>query len=309
MSEQVIQTEQEKEMHPILKWFSRNSIQLIFGIVIAFWCILYVGFFVWGVISSFKDPVGFAMDPIGISLNPIDWAPNNYITALQAIKKILPSGETVFLPTMLWNSLLYCVGNALFPNIMLCFATYIVNKYKHFRWTQILWVIFVITNYVPFNSDLGSELKMLRAFEMYNTMWGNWIYNCGAFGAGFLLYLGCWRSISNTYIEAAEIDGAGPLTMFFKVMFPQTMGLLLVLFLTRFSGLWNDYMSMLIYIPGYPTIASGAFEFQFSVEPGASDITVKLAGLFAFSLPVMLMYFMMRSKLVKAMSMAGGLKG
>ncbi len=293
----------------ILKWMKEHIFQMIFGLIIFVWCCAYVTFFCWGLLTSFKDPVGFYIDPIGISFNPIDWAPQNYVLAFNAIKKIMPDGSIVRFPTMALNSLLYCLGNAIFPNVMLCLATYVLNKYKHFRWTQILWGIFLVTNFVPFTSDLGSELKLMHGLGIFDSIVGNWIYNCGAFGSGFLMYLGCWRSISNAYMEAAEIDGAGFWTVFFKIMFPQTAGLFLVLVITKFSGMFDDYMPMLLYLPSHPTIASGAFAFQFSVEPGAADITAKLAGLFLLSAPMMLMYFLMRTKIVKAMSMAGGLKG
>ncbi len=309
MNERVIQTEnEEKQLPPALKWLVGHIWQIVFGTVIAIWCVAYVSFFCWALISSFKSPVGFYLDPVGIPLKEVYWQPENYELAFKACKKMVGE-EMVYFPMLLVNSLLYCAGNALFPNIMLCVTTYVVNKYKHFHWTQVLWVIFLITNYVPFNSDLGSELKLLRSLGIFDSIPGNWLYNCGAFGAGFLMYLGCWRSISNTYMEAAEIDGAGFITTFFRIMFPQTVGLFLVLFLTKFSGMFDDYMPMLIYLPSFPTIASGAFTFQFSSEPGASDVTAKLAGLFLLSLPMMVMYFLMRTKIVKAMSMAGGLKG
>ncbi len=286
-------------------------VPVLLGLIIAIWCIAYISFFLWGVLSSFKDGTYFYhIDPIGFPSESYFWAPQNYSVVLEKMEyTISKTKEKVYLPTMLTNSLLYCIGNGVFSNLTMVFATYVLSKYKkNFSWVSILWTIYIITNYIPFSVDNASEIKLLNTLKIYDSMPGNWLYNCGAFGGGFLMMYGTWNAIPDTYMEAAEIDGANSMQILWHIMLPQVTGIVLVLMLTKISGMWDDYMPMIILLPSYPSVALGAFSIQWSVERGVTE-TTKIAALFLLSIPMIVMFFVMRSKIIKSMSMVGGIKG
>ncbi len=279
----------------------------VFGIIIGVWCIAYLIFIGWGLLTSVKDIYFFLIDPIGIPKESYDWAFQNYVTAFENLQYIV-DGKTYGTLALFKNSIMYCFGNALWSNIGICIVTYVLSKYKHFKWVGILWTLYIISNYVPFNADSGSEIKMMMQLGIFNSMVGNWIYNCGAFGANFLMYLGMWNSIPNTLMEAAEMDGASPWTTFLKVMFPQTVTLMLIMILTKANAMWDDYTPMLLYLRNYPSIASGAFAMQHLTNERVTDLT-RIAGLFLLSLPMVVIYFSLKSKIITSMSMAGSVKG
>lgn len=294
-----------------LKKFIPWIIPILLGTVIAIWCIAYLLVFLWGVMSSFKDGTYFLyIDPIGLPSDSYFWAPQNYSIVFEKMKyTISKTKEVVFFPELMKNSLLYCVGNAVCCNITMCFGTYVLSKYKkNFTWVGILWTVYMITNFIPFTVDNASEIKLLNTLGIYDSMLGNWLYNCGAFGGGFLMMYGTWNAIPDTYMEAAEMDGANSMQILWHIMLPQVMGVLLVLILTKISGMWDDYMPMVVMLPSYPSVALGAFAIQFSKEPEVTE-TTRIAALFLLSIPMMIMFFVMRSKIIKSMSMVGGIKG
>ena len=291
-------------------------IPILLGVIIGVWCLMYAFFFLWGVMSSFKDSIFFLyMNPIGLTyegkLVPYDhaWSFVNYKTVWESMVAYMSDGSRVYIMTMIKNSLLYCVGNSVIYLSHMTIVTYVLSKYKkNFPWLGILWWIYIITNMIPFTSDMGSELKLWEAFGIYDNMLGNWLYNCGAFGGNFLLLYGAWNSIDHTLMEAAQIDGASTWDIFAKVMFPQMFGFYLVLVLQSITNMWDEYKPMIVMLPSYPSVASGAFTIQFSLEPNVSE-TTKIAALMALSTPMIIMFFAMRTQLLKGMSMMEGIKG
>lgn len=277
----------------------------IIWIVVAVWCLTYMYFLLWSLRFSFKTPTDSYFKVLNFSG---EFYYQNYVAAFKAMR-VRVGTRYAYMPELMWNSFLYCAGNAFFCNVTMVLATYLVVHYKHVPISKVLWTCFIITNFVPLNPNEGAEIKMLRELGLFGTMWGNWIYNCGAFGAGFLLMVGVWRSIGRELCEAAEIDGAGPWRIFFSIMWPMISAFFLFRFISQFRALWDDYMPMLFYLRNYPTVALAAISFQNSTDAGAADITAKAAGAFTYSIPMVLLFLLMKNKMIESMSMVGGLKG
>ena len=70
------------------------------------------------------------------------------------------------------------------------------------------------------NNAFGTDVKALISTRQ--TAFGSVVfYNIWAgFGTAILLYSGAMANISDSVVEAAKIDGAGPITEFTKVVFP-----------------------------------------------------------------------------------------
>lgn len=292
-----------------------KMVPILLGTIIGVWCIAYLFFIFWGLISSVKTYTYFNINPLGITyqgkINPfpgVSWRFDNYWLVIENMERMSVNGEATGILEMMKNSLLYCVGNAVLCNATMTLATYMLSKYKHFKWIQVHWWVFLFTCFIPFNADAGSEIKMQMTLGVYDSMIGNWLYNCGAYGGQFLWMLGAWNAIDKTLMEAAQMDGANSAQIFFKIMLPQTIGLYFVLVLTKISGLWDDYMPMLMQLPSYQSVASGIFAIQGSGYAWATE-TLKIASLFILSAPMIIIYFASKSKIMKAMSSMEGIKG
>ena len=129
----------------------------------------------------------------------------------------------------------------------------------------------------------------------------------GGFGSNFLIYYAIWKGLSWDYAEAAFMDGAGHFTVLIKIMFPMTVTIFGVLFLTNVIALWADYQTPMVFLPSYPTLAYGVFSFQNSVEAGAS-VPIKIASLIAVATPMFVLFMIFKDKMMGSLTM-GGLKG
>ena len=274
-----------------------------------FWVVVLMLLLCWGWLTSVKSVLDFYHNPVGLPKAKYGgWLWDNYVVAFKAIH-VTKNGVRLGVPTLIKNSLLYALGNAFFSVLTSCIASYILAKYNYIPWVKFLWVIVLIQNYMPISSSLAGNIKFLHMLRLYDSMIGNWLWSCGAFGALFLLYYATWKGVSWSYAEAAFIDGASHFKTMVLIMWPMTATIFGVLCLTQFISLWNDYMTPLYYLPSYPSMAYGAWLFQFNIdEPDVAVAPIQIAGLYILALPVLLIFLVFRNKLMGSLTM-GGLKG
>lgn len=93
------------------------------------------------------------------------------------------------------------------------------------------------------------------------------------------------------------------------IMWPMTRTIFAVLFIQQFITLWNDYMTPIIYLPSYPNLSYGAYQFQFSVaDVNIATPPIQIAGLLMLAVPVFVLFMVFRNKLMGSLTL-GGLKG
>lgn len=287
-----------RKIFPILAWTG-----------LALWVTIFLLLLLWAGITSVKSIIDFKFNPIGLPKKEYGgWQFSNFSTAMDALL-VIKNGVKYKAPDMIVNSLIFAIGNAFLAVLTACLASYILAKYSYISWVKHLWVLVLITNYVPMATSTAGNIEFLTKLNLYDNRLGVMLWYCGAFGNAFLIYYATWKSVSWQYAEAAMIDGASHFRVMVTIMFPMTVTVFGVLFLTKFIELWNDYTTALIYLPSYPTLAYGAWVFQFNVDnPEVAIAPVQLAGLLTLCTPMFILFLIFRNKLMGSLTM-GGLKG
>src|SRR5256884_2319095 len=83
-----------------------------------------------------------------------------------------------------------------------------------------------------------------------------WLAHAG-YGLPFSIYLlaNFFRALPSDLFESAEIDGAGTLTVFFRLVMPLSVPAIASLVIFQFLWVWNDLLVALIYVGGSPEVA------------------------------------------------------
>lgn len=279
-------------------------------IITMLWCVLFLGMFFWGIIQSLKDPVNFWFDPLWFPQSKYGgWKFSNYLTAFKHIRIYISAGRWVYLPEMMYNTLFYCIIYGLAAVIAPMMTSYVYAKYaRRCPWVKIVWVIVLINLYVPLSASLGASIKLAMQMLYYDNMYLFIIAAVSGFNGNFLIYYATWKGLSWDFAEAAMIDGANPWKIFFKVMFPMTVNIFTVLFVTQIIGYWADYQTPMVFLPSHPTLAYGVYSFQQSYETGASEPPVKIAALIVVAVPMFALFMAFRTKMMNSLTI-GGLKG
>ena len=194
---------------------------------------------VWAMISAFKTPRDFQTNPVGLPEKIV----NNFAEAIK-LYKIQVGGVKgrplyAMFPQMLYNSVLYSVGCALFNTIVICLTAYCCARYKY-RLSKIVYAVVLVTMTIPIVGSLPSQIQVSQALGIYNKIWGMWLQSASFLGLYFLVFYETFASLPNSFFEAARIDGADDLSLIFRIALPLAKNVFLTIFLLNFITYWNE---------------------------------------------------------------------
>ena len=265
---------------------------------------------IWGIYTSLKDIMSFIEDPVWPSLS---FSFENYIQAFDQFKTdidVMEDGiktvQTVYYEHMMVNSLVYSVGSSFIQTAIICVTAYATSRFN-FKFDKVIYTIVIVTMILPIIGSLPSELRMAKAFRLYDTIWGMFLMKANFLGMYYLVFHAMFRALPKDFDEAAYMDGAGNFTIFFRINLPLVVGTFVTVMLIKFIDFWNDYMTPMIYMPNYPTIAYGLYKFIQDTTNGKSGTQIKLSACMLVFIPNFLIFIIFRNKLIGNISM-GGLK-
>jgi alpha-glucoside transport system permease protein len=136
-----------------------------------------------------------------------------------------------------------------------------------------------------------------------------WLAHAG-YGLPFSIYLlaNFFRGLPSDLFESAEIDGAGTLTVFFRIILPLSVPALASLVIFQFLWVWNDLLVALIYVGGAPEVAPltvNLADLTTSLGQGSNLLT---SAAF-FSMVVPLIVFLSLQRYFVRGILAGSVKG
>jgi len=163
------------------------------------------------------------------------------------------------------NSLIISIPATVIPIFVAAFAAYAFS-WMEFPGRNILFVVVVGLLVVPLQATLIPILKLFAGWGIAGTFLAVWLAHTG-YGLPFAIYLlrNFMGSLPREVFESAAIDGASPVTAFFRLAIPMSVPAIAALAIFQFLFVWNDLLVALIYI--------GA------VRPDNLPLTVSIAGL------------------------------
>jgi len=199
--------------------------------------------------------------------------------------------ETINFPRLLWNTVKYAgitTFGAVFSSALVAYG------FARFRipGKSILFMLMLSTVILP-----GAVTLIPTYFVFLQIGWvGTWLpLMVPAFfswGTNVFLIRQFIMSIPIDLDEAAMIDGANPLRIFFSIILPQSVPALTAVALFHFFWAWNDFFNPLIYLAGNPekypiTVGLTAFNRLYS----QSTNLIQASALITAVIPVIIFFF------------------
>ena len=289
----------KKGLHLGLKKRSKKErIVFIFVFIIfALYAATYLYAFGWAFIVSLRDRLEFLHKPFAL---PTVWHFENYINAFKALKV----GDANLL-VMFVNTIWYASGATLLNVFMSNIMAYAMAKYRS-AYTRFYYSLRIFIMVIPVVGALPQQYALYDTLGLIDSPLFLIIY-LGGVGSQIILFHGFYRGVSNDYAEAAKVDGAGPFTIYFRIMLPMSLPMTLALGIISFIGYWNDYMTVLLFLPKFPTLATGLYLFQSQPEI-RSHYPLYYAAIIMATIPVVALYAAFQNKIM-VNTVAGGLKG
>ena len=128
-----------------------------------------------------------------------------------------------------------------------------------------------------------------------------------AFGLSFcvLLFRAFVSTIPRELDEAALIDGAGPMKLFFRVIFPLLKSVIVTVIVVQAVTVFNDFTFALYFLPEEPTVQLSLYKFQ---SPAQKPWNLVFMNVFLVTIPPLIMYIFFNRQIVAGMT-SGAVKG
>ena len=205
---------------------------------------------------------------------------------------------------MLKNSFILIIVCTALQAIVPVITGYAVARYKT-KLGAVAVQLVIISMVVP---AIGSTAySFMSAIKLKDKWFGIFLMNAGGLGFGMLLYKNYFSSISWEYAESAFLDGAGNLRVFFSIMYPQALPLIVSMAILNVIGLWNDYMTPYLFLNSKPTVALGVYSIQTRAERNGA-MPQAFAAMTFMTIFVLIIYAAFSKTIMSSMSV-GGLKG
>lgn len=282
-------------------------VYVIAFVFLALYAVIMLAPMIMILMSSFKDSLTYNEELFnGTIYNlPKKFYFSNYSQAFSLMKVPLGLRE-VMLPEMVFHTFWISISSS----VCLVFAQlatgYVCARYKSF-FTRAMEIVALAMMVIPIYGSTGMFMKMILFLGLYD----NWLLIIatafGGFGFPLFIVKSFFQGVSWNYAEAVFIDGGGHFTVFFKIMIPQVLPLALVFFINNFLAQYTDYMSRILYMPSYCTIAVGLY-YESMLLPRKGYTPIYFSALFMSCIPIALIYIFLGKRMMTSMNI-GGLKG
>lgn len=268
------------------------SIRRMFTTTTMLWILAIIyGFPVlWFVLSSFKPAGDLFSYPL--TLFPSHWTFSGYASAWTSF-----DFSRYFL-----NSFLVCISATVLTIVASCCTGYALAKYDN-KWLKVFFVCLLATAMLPTEVLLAPEFIVVRDLGLYNSLAGV-VFPSVLTLTGCFMFRQFFKTVPDELIEAARMDGARELGIFFRIMVPLARPIMLTLAIFSFQWRWNDYIWPLL-ILGNPS----KFTVQIGIETivGAQDInwSVLLGGSVISMIPLIAVYLVFQRYVMNANITAG----
>jgi trehalose/maltose transport system permease protein len=274
---------------------SKPVLRVLFYLLVAVILVFNLFPFLYALLSSFRP----SNDLFSTSLWPKALGLDHYRAVFQdarfvgsLINSIIVAGSTVLISLALGSVCAYALGRLPF-------------RFK----APVLYLVLTMTMF-PQISVLSGLFIMLKNLQLFNTRQGL-VVTYLIFTMPFTIWVMTqyFRSLPKELEEAAYVDGASPLTVFWQILLPLTMPGLVSTGLLAFIAAWNEFLFALTFtvtdtmktVPVVISQFSGTSSFE---QPWGSIMAASMV----VTIPLVILVMIFQYRIVAGLT-AGAVKG
>lgn len=265
---------------------------LIYGVLIV-GAFIMVFPYLWMVLTSFKNDY----EAMGLTLKlfPSHWIFSNY----KKIWTVVPLLRGVA-NTLIVEASVIVVGTFVSTLAAFSFAK-LKLPFKNF------WLLFLMSGMmVPYAALMMPQFRAFFRLGMYDTLWP--LILPGLFGNVSMLFflVQYMKGISNSFFEAAKIDGAGYMRQFVSVMLPMVKTAIAAQVIFWFIGIWNDYFAPAIYLKSYENMTLQPMMARINADNSSgTNLPLIMAGAVLSSIPMLTIYVVCQKYFIESLAISG----
>lgn len=195
----------------------------------------------------------------------------------------------------------YAVVGGVLSVLLAAFAAYAIISLR-IRWGFFWFLLIYAGTIFPFQMFLSPLYTMYVNWDLYNTRPGLLIfYTAIAIPFATFVMRNHFSSVPHDLSEAARLDGASSLRVFFNIFAPLSLNAFATVFILQFTWIWNDLLFGLTLSRSEnvrPIMAAlAALQGQYS----STGPPVALAGALIVSIPTFVLFFSVQRVFVRGL--------
>ncbi|SKA95116.1 carbohydrate ABC transporter membrane protein 2, CUT1 family [Caloramator quimbayensis] len=240
--------------------------------------------FIFVLINSFKSKKEILLNPMALP-SKINFT--NFLTAFNKMDYV--HGFT--------NSLIITVFSVLLIVVLSSMTAYILVR-KKWKFNQAIFFVMVASMIIPFQAIMIPLVRIYGSIGMLNSKWAL-IYMYIGFGTSLAVFMfhGFIKSIPLELEEAAMIDGAKGMQLFYLIVFPLLKPIAMTIAILDVLWIWNDFLlpSLVLIAPEQRTLPLSTFYFYGTYT---ADYGLSMAGLILTIIPVIIIYLILQKYII-----------
>jgi len=192
--------------------------------------------------------------------------------------------------------------------ILICSMMSFVFARVNGRFLSLCYLLLLSGLMIPPQVILIPLVKVLAKLDLMFTPQGLILYNIG-FYVPFtvFIYVGFIRTLSKELDESAKIDGASPLIIFWRILFPLLRPATASAIIFLCLWIWNDFINPVIILGSAKsyTVTTGIFQAVGQYSTNWEDV---FALVVLASAPILILYLFMQKQFIEGLT-EGSLKG
>jgi raffinose/stachyose/melibiose transport system permease protein len=257
--------------------------------------VIFVVPFIFIVLTASKDRADAAQ---------LDFSWPEHFQLWQNLKDTVATRDYILIVAFI-NSTILTVASVTLLVVFGSMIAYVLQR-RRTRWTPVVNMCVLAGLIIP--PAVVPTIWVLQKLSLFKTMPGLILVEL-AYGLAFsvLLFQAFISSIPRDIDEAAMIDGASPLRMFFRVILPLLRPVMVTVIVVQSVAIFNDFANPLYFLPGddNATVQLTLFNFQSQFN---QSFNLLFADILLITIPPLIMFLFFNRQIVAGMT-AGAVKG
>ena len=207
-----------------------------------------------------------------------------------------------------FNSVKMVIPAVLISTLIGALNGYVLTKWT-FKGANIVFALILFGCFIPFQIVLIPMARTLGVLGLASSTPGLILVHV-VYGLCFttLYFRNFYAAFPTDLVKAAKIDGAGFFTIFWRIMLPNSLPILVVTVIWQFTNIWNDFLFGASFAAGGAAPITVALNNIVNTSTGVKEYNVDMASAMMTALPTLLVYVLAGKYFVRGM-MAGAVKG
>jgi glucose/mannose transport system permease protein len=177
------------------------------------------------------------------------------------------------------------------------------------RWAGWLFGILMFGTFVPYQVMMYPLVRVFAAVNLFGSLPGIvLIHTMFGMPVMTLLFRNYYASIPNELFKAARVDGGGFWRIFFQLMLPMSLPIIVVAVIMQVTGIWNDFILGLVFAGRENLPMTVQLNNVINTTTGERLYNVNMAATILTSLVPLVIYLVSGRWFVRGIA-AGAVKG